>query len=272
LAKAVMHRVAGEQFQTVHDQIWKTPGERWFTEDDPIWRVHADTAMFIGGLRALLLEALHPVAMLAVSEHSGYRSDPWGRLQRTSTFMATTTYGAVPDAERAVAIVRAIHRRVRGVSADGRAYRADDPDLLLWIHVAGTESFLRCHQEFGESPLNAADADTFVAQTGMVAERLGVVDPPRTVAELDAVLEGYRPVLRGSGPAREATEMLLYKPPLQGPARLGYRVLAAGAVSTLPPWARTQLRLPTLPIADRTVVRPLARSATLTLRWALTGL
>lgn len=267
-----MHRVAGDQFQSVHDQIWNTPGERWFAPEDAIWRVHADTAMFVGGIRALLLEALHPVAMLAVSEHSGYRGDPWGRLQRTSTFMATTTYGAARDAERAVRIVRAIHGRVSGVSADGRPYRADDPDLLLWIHAAGTDSFLKCHQEFGAEPLDAADADAFVAQTGQVAARLGVVDPPQTTADLDAVIEGYRPVLTGSEPAREATELLLYDPPLAGPARLGYRVLAAGAVSTLPPWARTQLRLPTLPVTDRAVVRPLARSAVLTLRWALTGL
>lgn len=272
LAKAVMHRVAGRQFQQVHEQIWDTPGERWFTTEDPIWRVHADTAMFIGGLRALLLEALHPVAMLAVSEHSGFRSDPWGRLQRTSTFLATTTYGAAADAERAVSIVRAIHGRVHGVGPDGQPYRADDPDLLMWIHAAGTDSFLRAYQQFGRQPLSAKDADTFVRQSGFIGGRLGVVDPPGTVTALTEVLAGYRPILRGSGPAREATELLLRDPPLTGAARLGYRVIAAGAVSTLPYWARAELRLPTLPVADRTVVRPLARSAMATLRWALSGL
>ncbi|MFP5283384.1 MAG: oxygenase MpaB family protein [Actinomycetes bacterium] len=272
LAKAVMHRVAGNRFQDVHNRIWDTPGERWFAPEDAIWRVHADTAMFVGGIRALLLEALHPVAMLAVSEHSGVRSDPWGRLQRTSTFLATTTYGAAADAERAVSVVRAIHGRIRGVTPDGRDYRADDPDLLLWIHAAGTESFLVGHQHFGQVPLDAAEADAFVRQSGDIARRLGVTDPPATVAELTAVLEGYRPVLTGSAPAREATDLLLHDPPLGYPARLGYRVLAAGAVSTLPHWARAMLRLPTLPVTDRTVVRPLARSAVVTLRWALSGL
>lgn len=272
LAKAVMHKVAGNQFQDVHAQIWDTPGERWFTPEDAIWRVHNDTSMFIGGIRALLLEALHPVAMLAVSEHSGYRSDPWGRLQRTSTFLATTTYGAADDAERAVRIVRAIHGRISGTTPDGRPYRADDPDLLLWIHAAGTESFLTTHQQFGQAPLDATDTDSFVRQSGMIAAKLGVAEPPQTVAELTRVLDDYRPVLRGSEPAREATELLLHDPPLQGPARLGYRVLAAGAVATLPHWARTKLRLPALPVTDRTVVRPLARSAMTTLRWALSGL
>lgn len=271
LAQAVRDRIAGSEFDEIHHRIWNTPGERWFGEGDAIWRVHADTAMFIGGMRALLLQSLHPVAMLGVSEHSDFRTDPWGRLQRTSKFLTMTTFGTVADAERSIAIVRAIHRRVRGTTADGRAYRADDPDLLMWIHIAEIDSFLRSHQHFGAETLTPADADQYVAQTGRVAEKLGVTDPPRSVADLDRLLDAYRPELKASPPAFEAAALLLRDPPLQGPAKVGYRLLAQGAVSILPAWARSQLQLPTLPIRDRLVARPLARTALGTLRWALTG-
>ena len=98
LARAVRERIAGD-FEAQHAEIWRT-GERWFTEQDAIWRVHADTSMFIGGIRALLLQSLHPVAMQAVAEHAGFREDFWGRFQRTSKYLALTTYGTVPDAER----------------------------------------------------------------------------------------------------------------------------------------------------------------------------
>ena len=271
LARAVQNRIAGPDFKNVHAQIWDAQGERWWSEADPIWRVHADTSMFIAGIRALLLQSLHPVAMWGVSEHSGFRSDPWGRLQRTSAFLATTTYGTVADAERSIRIVRAIHTRVKGTMPDGRTYAASDPHLLGWVHLAEADSFLTCHQVFGQAPLSPAEADTYVAQSAVVAEKLGVVDAPRTVAELESQLAAFRPELRGSEPAREAADLLLKDPPLPGVARIGYSALAGGAISTLPMWARTQLRLPSLPVADRFVARPLARSAAGAIRWALTG-
>ena len=109
--------------------------------------------MFVGGIRALLLQSLHPVAMAAVSAHSGFRGDPWGRLHRTSHFLATTTYGTIADAERSIAIVNAIHGRVRGRTPEGVAYRADDPELLAWIHLAEVDSFLGAHQALGGAAL-----------------------------------------------------------------------------------------------------------------------
>lgn len=269
LAKAVHDRIAGDDFQAAHEQIWHQPGPRWFTEDDAIWRVHADTAMFIGGIRALLLQSLHPVAMLGVSEHSDFRTDPWGRLQRTSHFLATTTYGTIPDAERSIAIVKAIHKRVTGTTAQGVAYRASDPHLLAWVHITEVDSFLSAHQMFSRHRLDEPGADDYVRQTGLVAERLGVLDPPRTVAELDQRIQDYRPELALTGPARETADLLLRRPPLSGTARAGYHVLAGGAVSIMPIWARAQLLLPTLPATDRIISRPLARSALAALRWAL---
>jgi uncharacterized protein (DUF2236 family) len=271
LAQAVRDRIAGPEFQAAHQQIWYTRGPRWFGEQDPIWRIHLDTSMFVGGIRALLLQSLHPVAMLGVSQHSGFRGDPWGRLQRTSRFLATTTYGTIADAERSIAIVRAIHRRVKGTTSAGRPYRADDPHLLGWIHAAQVDSFLTTYRAFGAEPLDEGDADAYVRQCGFVAAKLGVVNPPQTVAELDEVLAGYRPELRLSPAAKQATEMLLKDPPLAGPQRFGYAILAAGAVSTLPTWARPALLLPTLPATERLLTRPLTRSALGTIRWALSG-
>jgi uncharacterized protein (DUF2236 family) len=271
LAQAVRDRIAGPEFQAAHQQIWYTPGPRWFGEQDPIWRIHLDTAMFVGGIRALLLQSLHPVAMLGVSQHSGFRGDPWGRLQRTSRFLATTTYGTIADAERSIAIVRAIHRRVKGTTSTGRPYRADDPHLLGWIHAAQVDSFLTTYRVFGAEPLDETDADAYVRQSGFVAAKLGVVNPPQTRAELDEVLADYRPELKLSPAAKDAAAMLLKNPPLAGPQRFGYAILAAGAVSTLPTWARTTLLLPTLPATDRLVTRPLTRSALGTIRWALSG-
>ncbi|MCW2811316.1 MAG: hypothetical protein JWP61_1774 [Friedmanniella sp.] len=271
LARAVRGRIAGEDFEQAHARIWYAPGPRWFTEDDVIWRVHADTAMFIGGIRALLLQSLHPVAMHGVSEHSAFRTDPWGRLQRTSTFLATTTYGPIPDAERQIRIVRAVHKRIVGVTPDGEPYAASDPHLLGWVHLAEMDSFLAAHQSFGSARLDPAEADTYVAQSAVVAEKLGVQDAPRTVAEMEAQLRAYAPELRMSPAARDTIDLLLRQPPLTGPARAGYSVLAAAAVSILPLWARTALSLPALPLTDRVLIRPLARSALAAIRWSLAG-
>jgi uncharacterized protein (DUF2236 family) len=269
LARSLRDRIGGAEFDETHQRIWYTAGERWFSESDVIWQVHADTAMFIGGIRALLLQSLHPVAMQGVHEHSAYQGDPWGRLQNTSRYLALTTYGTVEDAERSIRIVRAIHRRVSGTTPDGTPYRADDPHLLGWVHVVEVDSIITTFQAFGSRRLSAAEVDAYVAQSGRVAERLGVIDAPQTWAENQALLAAYRPELRTTPAARDVARMLLRHPPLSGMSKLGYGVLAAGAVSTLPPWVRSTLLLPTLPATDRLVIRPLARSAMVTLRWAM---
>ena len=269
IAKGVRQRLAGD-FEAQHAEIWRE-GERWFSERDVIWRVHADTSMFIGGIRALLLQALHPVALHAVVEHGGFNTDFWGRFQRTSRYVALTTYGTVPDAERVIAGVRAIHKRVTGTTPNGVPYSADDPHLLMWVHVAEVDSFLTAFQAYGEQRLSSAEADEYVRQAGSIAARLGVIEPPATVTELAAILDSYRPELTGFGHVRQASSLLLAHPPFEGFARAGYHLLAGGAVSTLPAWARTELRLPMLPIAERAVIRPLARQATSALRWALSS-
>src|SRR5690349_10583099 len=108
--------------------------------------------MFVGGITALLLQSLHPLAMAAVAGHSGYRGDPWGRLQRTSYFLAVTTFGRAIDARDAITRVQAIHQRITGTAPDGRPYAASDPHLLTWVHIAEADSFLRAHVRFGARP------------------------------------------------------------------------------------------------------------------------
>ncbi|TFV99517.1 DUF2236 domain-containing protein, partial [Brevundimonas sp. S30B] len=176
--------------------------------------VHSDAAMFVGGMRALLLQSLHPLAMAAVDQHSGYRGDPWGRLQRTSTFLAETTFGTIEDADRAIAIVRSVHDRITGIAPDGRPYAASDPHLIRWVHVAEIDSFLRAHDRYGARPLDAAGRDAYVAETAHVARGLGAVDVPETVAELDEMMRAYRPELKGTREARRAARFILIHPPV----------------------------------------------------------
>ncbi|WP_121258344.1 oxygenase MpaB family protein [Nocardioides ferulae] len=270
LGEALFLRVAGPDGARQAARIHGRPGPRWFDPASPIGRVHGDASMFVGGIRALLLQTLHPAAMKAVSDHSGFRGDMWGRLHRTSTFLAVTTFGHEADAQAAVDAVRRIHERVTGTMADGTPYAASDPHLLRWVHVAEADSFLRAHTAYGAAPLDQAERDEYVAQIGEVARRLGVVDPPTSEAELAAALAAYRPELRGTPEAREAVRYLLFKPPLPLPARPAYAVLVAAAVGLMPAWTRPHLRLPWLPVAERTVVRALGTAATGTIRWAMT--
>lgn len=241
--EAVRAKVAGPDADAAHDRIWETPGPRWFSPSDPIWRVHSDASMFTAGITALLLQSLHPAAMAGVAGHSGYRGDPWGRLQRTSHYLATTTFGTIEHAEEAIATVRRVHARVRGKDDEGRPYSANDPHLLRWVHIAEAWSFLAGHERYGASPLNPDEADTYVAQSAVSAAALGATGLPTSVAELQAALDSVRSELRATPAALDAAGFLLREPPLGPAVRPAYRLLALGAVDLLPPWAREELQL-----------------------------
>lgn len=269
LGDELFRRVAGPDGAKQRDRIHGTPGPRWFEPGSPITRVHGDASMYIGGIRAVLLQTMHPKAMTAVAEHSGYRGDMWGRLARTATFIAVTTFGTERHAEQTIAAVRRIHDGITGSMPDGEAYAANDPHLLMWVHVAEIDSFLRAHQEYGAHPLTPDECDEYVRQAGEVAARLGVVDPPQTRAELDQVLADFRPELRATDHAREAVAYLIRHPELAWVQRPAYWTLVAAAVGLMPGWTRVPLRLPILPVAERTVVRALGRLSTMTVRWAM---
>ncbi len=270
LGDSLFSRVAGPEGPANRARIHDTPGPRWFEPGRPIRTVHGDAAMFVGGLSALLMQSLHPLAMAAVAGHSGYRGDPWGRLQRTSTFLAVTTFGTADDAQLAVDRVRAVHERIRGRAEDGTPYRAADPHLLGWVHVAEVDSFLRAYEHYGAGRLDPDTADGYVADAARVAAALGVVDPPRDRAELADRLASYRPELRGTAAARDTARFLLLTPPLPLPARPPYAVLAAAAVALLPRWARRPLRLPYLPLVERTGIAVAGQGLVRTIRWAMT--
>lgn len=269
LGSSLFERVAGPGGAENRARIHGTPGPRWFAEGSPIRTVHGDASMFIGGLSALLLQSLHPLAMAAVAGHSGYKGDPWGRLQRTSTFLAMTTYGAADDAQQAVDSVRSVHQRVRGRNGGGAEYHAADPHLLTWVHVAEVDSFQRAHQRYGARRLTAAEYDDYIADTARVAAALGALDPPRCRRELDERIAAYRHELHATPEAEDAARFLLRHPPLPLSARAPYAVLAANATALLPSWARAPLGLPSLPLVERTGVRWAGLGLTRTIRWAM---
>ena len=212
LGASIMRMVAGPEPSPPRG-LAADDTERRFPAGSPISTVHGDASMFVGGLSALLLQALHPLAMAGVADHSDYRDDPWGRLARTSHFLARTTFGTVEEAEAAVAAVRAVHRRVRGVAPDGRPYAASDPHLVEWVHVAELASFLRAHRRYGATRLTRADEDRYDVQAGEIALELGAGSVPATVTGLRAALNRFRPELEGTSAARDVARYLLLEPP-----------------------------------------------------------
>lgn len=235
--------------------------------DSPVRSVHADASMFIGGVRALLLQTLHPVAMFAIDEHSAYRHDAIGRLQRTAMFIGQTTFGSGAEADQAIAMINAIHSRVTGVLPDGSIYRADDPHLLGWVHATEVDSFLTSYQRFGPGRLSDAEADQYVADMAPIAEALGVDDAPLNRAELAATLDSYRDELMATPQCRDATRFL-FAPELPITILPFYGVIFSAAVATLPRYARSMLLLPVAPLVDPLVLRPAAGLLTRTVRWA----
>jgi uncharacterized protein (DUF2236 family) len=219
--------------------IGSPPGATgWFHPGDPIWTVHGSVATFVGGIRSLYLQALHPLALAGVDQHSHYRQDPFGRLQRTGAFIAATTFGSADLAGRTVDAVRAMHHGVHGVAEDGRHYSAEDPRLLEWVHIALVDSMLVSYERLGrEGPI---DSDGYIADMAVVAERMGVLRPPRTRSELQACFQDFQAELRVD-PLVRATHSFVTDAPLPVALRPGYRVLSRAAWATLPGWALAML-------------------------------
>lgn len=271
LGELLRSKVAGDDAPTKAKGIWEAEGPRWFSQEDPIWRVHAHSAMFPGGVAALLLQSLHPSAMAGVAGHSGYRGDPWGRLQRTSYYIAATTFGTIAHAEEVIEHVASIHERVRGKDDEGKPYAASDPALLSWVHIAEIHSFLVAYQMYSGDPLTAQEADTYVSQARTASTLLGATDLPANVNELREQLHEHRTLLRSTPAAVDAGHFLLREPPLPIAARPGYMLVARGGVAALPKWAREGLGLSGLDLVRRadTVAGSLSVA---TIAWAMAGL
>ncbi len=221
------------------------------------WRLHSDPTFAVGGLRALLMQALHPQAMAAVAQSGGFEAEYWGRLGRTSAYVATITYGTTTEAERVAARVRGIHRKLRGTDPfTGEVFPVDRPDLLLWVHCCEVDSLLSTALR-GGMPLTDDGAESYVAEQVRSAVLVGLdaADVPATRAELAKYFRRVRPELRVTKDARRAFRAAV-APPMPGwvqlltPARPAWGGLAALSIALLPRWARRMYRLPGLGVTD----------------------
>ncbi len=226
------------------------------------WAVIGDVSGFIGGIRALLIQAAHPEVVAGVADHSRYEDDPLGRLSRTSAYVTASTYGALPEVGHAIGLVTRAHRPVSGTSHRGKPYDAGQADLAAWVHNALTDSFLTAYQHFGRDQLSDAESDRFVVEQQAVGQMLNADPLPASAAALSDWIDEH-PAL-ASSPGQAATTTFMHEPPLGRGQLLGYRLLYAAAVATIPVRLRTILgvkRRPGAIIAGRLAIR--------LLRWAL---
>lgn len=241
--------------QTARQSRAVTDDLGYFGPGSMTWRVLADPAAGVGGVRALFLQALHPLAMAGVYEHTDFKTDFWPRLQRTAQYVTTVGFGTRAQADAAAARVRAVHRRVRGVDpVTGGRYAATDPVLLRWVHVTEVASFLDAVNR-GGLPLTGVEADRFLAEQVRAAELVGLDDVPTSRAALAKYFEQVRPELIASPVARRAALRLAIPPlslrtELTTPARPLWTMVAGVAFALLPRWARRLYGLPGLPTTD----------------------
>ncbi|AZD24543.1 oxygenase MpaB family protein [Pseudomonas chlororaphis] len=240
-----------------------------FGPDAICWQVHGDfSSMLIGGISALLMQALHPLALAGVWDHSNFREDMIGRLRRTAQFISGTTFGSRQDAEWLIDKVRTIHLQIVGHAPDGRPYAASDPQLLTWVHVAEVSSFLAAHLRYRNPQLSPADQDRYYGEVALIAERLGASDVPRSRRAVAAYLAGMRPQLLCDERSREVLRLLLAAP---APSRLakpfGSLMMQAG-IDLLPDWASAMLGV-NQGLLQRQLIRASVNRSAPMLRWAV---
>ena len=232
------------------------------------WRVHGDvTSMMVGGVAGLLLQMLHPAVLAGVWDHSKFRDDMHGRLRRTARFIALTTFGGRDEAEAIIARVRRIHDHVHGTLPDGRAYAANDPAMLAWVHATETTTFLDGWRRYGEPGMRAADQDRYFAEMAQVGVALGADPVPRSRAEARRFIESMRPQLTYDERTREVARLVLNRRAPQPLAEPLQALTMKAGIDLLPEWARRMHGLPNPPLG-----RPILRAGTFgiakTLQWA----
>ncbi|MEE4634303.1 oxygenase MpaB family protein [Pseudomonas alliivorans] len=233
------------------------------------WKVHSDfTSMLVGGISALMLQALHPLALAGIWDHSNFRDDMLGRLRRTGQFLSGTTFGSTRDANWLIEKVRTIHLQIIGTAPDGRPYAASDPVLLTWVHVAEVSSFMTAHLRYVNPLLSTADQDTYYAETALVAERLGARDVPRSREAIADYLASVRKDLVCDERSREVLRLLLDAPAPNWLAKpFGVLMMQAG-IELLPTWASDMLSVAQGP-SKRKMIRSGVNRCASVLRWAV---
>lgn len=222
----------------------------YFGPHSAVWHVNGGIPVIVAGVRALLMQTLHPGAMAGVHDHSRYASDPIGRLSGTVRWVVTTTFGSRDTVANETARVSRLHDRVTGDYSPGnppeksQPYSAHDEDLIGWVHVVFTDAFLRAHREWGDEipPDREGESgeDRYVREWAQAGRLMGMRNPPTSVAELEAALDDFRPVLRADDRVIDAISFLT-KPPLPRLARIPYSLLVGGAIVTIDPQYRELL-------------------------------
>lgn len=224
----------------------------YFGPDSAVWHVNGGIPVIVAGVRALLMQTLHPGAMAGVHDHSRYASDPIGRLSGTVRWVVTTTFGSTETVSNETSRVSRLHNRVQGDYQPGnppevtKRYSAHDEDLIAWVHIVFTDAFLRAHRQWGVEIPTVRDGETgedrYVREWAEAGRLMGMKNPPTSVAELEQALEAFRPVLRADDRVLDALAFLI-KPPLPRLARLPYAILVGGAIITIDPQYRKMLGL-----------------------------
>lgn len=251
------------------ETVARGEGKGFYTPEDAPWVVHGDMATLVGGVRALLMQALHPGSLVGVKNHSRYKTDPLGRLAGTIQWLTVTTYASREALEKEAARVRGMHQKVKGNYSDAQSkpqrYSASDPHLLRWVHIAFMDSFLRCHQMYSSVPIPGG-ADDYIRLWSLSVEPLGLNDAPQNENDLLRDLEDFWPEIVVNEDTKEVLSWLK-NPPLSGwAAKVIYQLLFQAALHTMPEAYRNLLNAYALP---RVIVVPFTRFFLKVLRFAI---
>ena len=267
IAQQVRQMTGGKGRPTAFLEPKGDPG--LFGPDSMVWQVHAHfIPMLVGGLSSLLLQALHPLALAGVWDHSSFRQDLKARLGRTAFYIASTSYGGRDMAMQSIERVRNIHLKVTGSLPDGTVYRADDPTLLKWVHLGEVLSFLGGYQQFGHSPLLLQQEDQYINEMALLGELLGAEGLPHSVTEANWMLQSYRSALVFNERTRAVVELIEHFPcrPVDRPI---LRLVIAAAFHLLPDWALRLLNKPPASAGEKAFVRYALKLLAHPIDWAL---
>ena len=240
-----------------------------FGPDAVCWRIHSDfPAMLCGGISALMLQMLHPLALAGVWDHSNFREDMLGRLRRTSQFVAATTFAPTNEAERLIERVQRIHAQVSGVAPDGTRYSAEDPELLTWVHVCEVYSFMRGYLRYKNPNLSRKTQDAYFSEVALVARKLGAETVPDSVIEVEAYLHLMRRELRYNQRTAAVMQALFKAPTPSAFTKPMGRCITIAGFDLLPDWA-IQMNPAPLSRPQRALARAALVGLAPTLRWSL---